>query len=754
MNSITHFFARRLALTLLATITAMTSWAQKLSGDGSVTTPYLIKDANDWTIFTDMINGGEGSSAYYSLEDNIQLGSEQQPLTTIVGTDNNPFCGVFLGNDHTLSLYISRTTKYAAPFGVTDGAVIKDLNVDGTITTTNKFAAGFIAYANNKKNKTTSLTNCRSSVHIICDGIETVLSTKPYDCTHGGLVGQNEAGTLIFTNCVFDGWIKEFATEKKANKCTGFVAWVNNTVNYTNCIMAGYIDVKPNDATLNNSMANFHRLASSAKANFKGYNYSIIDYTYPGLPQQGEIASTTIPDNTIARRYTINEQNYFISSAEITENKVTFLGSTLVEGTDYLRTIVNPDEKWFTVVGLNNYSGFYTNAPEPVFQMNVDTWNADTKTGWYAISSPIDGQVFAGVEHLTPATFKHNIYRYNEEKRLWEEYRNEANIYTSFENGRGYLYRTDYNGGNVNYYGTLNSGDVKIDLSYTKKNDKLSGFNLIGNPYGHNIYKSVAIPNEKLIEGYSVLTQEGTWEFKTDFEAIPEGSAVLVQTSESLSKGDYTITMIDTEDAPVSKASNDEIWFTVKNNEYSDVAHIEFKDGESFNKMPHFNGEAPMLYLRHDGNDMASANVSDDIESISLCFETKAMSRYTLNFNANGSFDYLHLIDRMTGADVDMLIDNEYTFASTVNDKAERFIVKFSYSAEKEAVDNVFAWQNGNDVIVDGAGELQVFDVTGRMVMSTMVNGMETINTTSLQSGVYVFRMLANEVKTQKIVIK
>jgi hypothetical protein len=62
------------------------------------------------------------------------------------------------------------------------------------------------------------------------------------------------------------------------------------------------------------------------------------------------------------------------------------------------------------------------------------------------------------------------------------------------------------------------------------------------------------------------------------------------------------------------------------------------------------------------------------------------------------------------------------------------------------------AWaqfSSGSDIIVTGEGELQVFDVMGRMVATQYINGIQTINTP--QTGVYIFRLNG---KTQKIVVK
>jgi len=66
---------------------------------------------------------------------------------------------------------------------------------------------------------------------------------------------------------------------------------------------------------------------------------------------------------------------------------------------------------------------------------------------------------------------------------------------------------------------------------------------------------------------------------------------------------------------------------------------------------------------------------------------------------------------------------------------------------------DVFAYQNGDDVLVSGEGELQVFDLMGRFVMSKYVSGNELVKLTS--GGVYILRLLdGDKLKTQKIVVR
>ena len=762
MKTTTDIFARRLALTLLAVLTTTVAWAQ-LSGAGTEAYPYIISSRSDWDYFETKVNAKDEDyvAAYYELVNDLTLGEEGNPITTVVGNAKaKPFKGTFDGGNHTIHINMRRTNDFAAPFGVTNGATIKNLTVDGTITTNHKFAAGFVGYANNDKNLTTTLINCISRVHISCDSIlqhinvngqETTSGTRPYDCTHGGLVGQNEAGRLAFINCAFEGSITDSKENKTANKCTGFVAWVNIGVSYSNCIMAGTIDVKPNDDNLKNSMATFHRLAQNIKATFdeNAPSYYINDYTHPSLKKDGTQALEAIPDNKLVKIYTVDKKDYYIPGVTVDGYDVSFCSEKLVENQDYLINIetLSPTERKLTISGNNNFGGIYTEDIESSIDVNVPTWESTSKTGWRAISSPINGQAFSGVTNLKSVS-KHNIYRYDESKRQWQEYRNDANRYNVFENGRGYVYRSEDVIGVVSFNGKCNTGKLKLTLSRADKVDDLTGFNLIGNPYAHEIYKGVEISNEFLADDYYILLPNGNWEVTSDSEAIPVGSAILVQATKDNAK------LVFDEDATATKrASSDNIWFTVANSEYSDVACVNFREGHSLNKMAHYNEDAMMLYIINDGENFASANMSESDGIIELGFEAKKLGQYTLTFKANGSFGYMHLIDKMTGADIDLLADNEYSFIGTDGDDNDRFIVKLSENAgNTTSVNDCFAWQSGNDVIVEGNGQLQIFDVTGRMVMTQNVNGIETINVNA--NGVYIFRLIGNETKTQKIVVR
>ena len=385
-------------------------------------------------------------------------------------------------------------------------------------------------------------------------------------------------------------------------------------------------------------------------------------------------------------------------------------------------------------------------------QKSITAWNASTSKGWYAIASPVNGQEFSNVTNLTTAT--HNIYRYDEVEVEWEEYRDSHNIFNSFENGRGYLFRTANTGGMIEFKGDNNVDAFNYDLSYACDNNNFKGFNLLGNPFTQNITWANLVKANVATDGYYILEESGTnqgkWSLVTLSSAtIAPMRAFLVQATGSSPSVIISRTTAKAED----NNDADNIMFAVSNSQHSDEAYVKFKQGHGLNKIEHRNAEIPMLYIIDNDQHFAIADMDDNTNVINLGFEAKTMGQYTLKLKADGDFSCLHLIDRITGEDVDMLIEDEYSFIAAPSDVKNRFVVKCRCNSAANADDDIFAYQNDDDIIIEGNGLLQIFDVTGRIVVNKNVNGVEIIGKPT-RSGLYVFRLVGEDVKTQKIVVK
>lgn len=393
---------------------------------------------------------------------------------------------------------------------------------------------------------------------------------------------------------------------------------------------------------------------------------------------------------------------------------------------------------------------------------NVSAATAGSKTDatyWYAISAGVANPSILDNTNLiteTSTPYHYDLYRFNEEENAgnaWENYRAHSTgvgaDFTTLEKGRGYLYR-NASALTITMTGDINVEDFEYDVTKTGTGE-YAGFNLIGNPYTHDIYKGAgtAITNgtSTLSTGFYYLEPStGKWAKGTDNStAIAPNQGILVQVDAT-----GNINMTNTDDDGVAKSNNDYIMLSVANSQYSDEAYAWFDKGIGLNKIEHRNSEIPMLYINQNDENFAIATMSDETQSFNLNFKAATMGKYTLSYKAKGEYNYLHVIDRLTGEDVDMLLEGEYSFIGAPTDNDNRFIVKLCYNANSNATDNdIFAYQSGSDIIVNGEGELQVFDVTGRKVATQHVNGVETIN---LQSqGVYIFKL--NE-KVQKIVVR
>lgn len=540
-------------------------------------------------------------------------------------------------------------------------------------------------------------------------------------------------------------------------------------------------------------------------------NFMSDDDSYQVLPADGE-AKLDVPAempsiidsenppagityDEINDRYEITEPFSIDDEVTITKNVIfSGDGSIVIEddGILYVPTITNDDP---TKLIIENHGQIiFTGSPssEIIARIKKDIENGwSSGENWYLISSAINTPYINNSGEIAKTNLitvdewgfnRYDLYRFNEaatgtneqgQLLQWENYRstdpahsgfsvNQAN--STLENGRGYLYRNE-NPYTIIFEGYLNvPSAVNYALSYSGTN-QFKGFHLIGNPYPHDIYKNdeyqssgdlPAINDANLAVGYyellHVKDEADTWVAKIGYNnPIKTGEGILVQTTSA-----HTLTITNTTNSAASYTPSkgrgelgyDNIKLEIENSKSSDVTYAMFCDGAGLNKIEHMNADVPMLYIHQYDEDYAIATMNDNVKSINLNFKAKTTGYYTLSVKPQGEFGYLHLIDKLTGSDVDMLKEEEYTFIGSAADAAERFVVRLSPSTSTGS--ETFAYQSGDDIIVEGEGELQVFDVMGRLMMKKNVNGLETIEKPS-QTGVYIFRL---DGQTQKIVVR
>ena len=400
---------------------------------------------------------------------------------------------------------------------------------------------------------------------------------------------------------------------------------------------------------------------------------------------------------------------------------------------------------------------YIKNEDEPSYEFVKDIAGYVYDGGGYnLIASPIVSEnVFPGqVEGLitdggfNPEYYSYDFYRFDfTEEQEWRNFRNQT---FWMYNGEGYLYANMSNT-TLRFGGTPREGTEKeIDLLYDDENDyNFNGWNLIGNPFTF-----VATIDW---EDFYVMNDEGTNLMLSEREYINPMEGIFVkatQTGESVTFSEY-----DGMGSATPEPWGDVLNLRVSGNNSRDVARIRFGEGRSLEKLS-LNPINTKLYFTQGNQDFAVVRSANEGE-MPVNFKAETNGNYTISVNAeNVEMNYLHLIDNLTGADVDLLATPSYSFEANTNDYATRFRLVFKANANvhenADADADTFAFFNGNEWVVSNIGEatLQVVDVMGRVLSSETINGNAEISIKQ-EPGVYMLRLINGEnVKVQKVVVK
>ena len=383
----------------------------------------------------------------------------------------------------------------------------------------------------------------------------------------------------------------------------------------------------------------------------------------------------------------------------------------------------------------------------------IQAENNVERGGYYLISSPMKGNYYnpATAGACTQVTeggevvWTYDLYRFDYEQDL--EWRNYKDANFLMKNGYGYLY-ANRDGVDLSFAGLIDANNTTIPVNTNYNEGALYPFNgwtLVGNPMTCNAYVSGSVSDMSFFRmnpvGNGFIAATGT-------VAPMEGIFVYTQVA-----GQAVLFNRDEPTEPGSKLGIN----LMQGNVLVDNAIIRFGQGGTLPKFS-FSNNTSKVYIPMADDDYAVVS-SQPVGVLPLNFEAAKDGTYTLSFeDATEGLLYCHLIDNMTGADVDLLATPDYSFNAKADDYASRFKVVFVANDEDGSLtgSETFAFNNNGNWIIanEGRATLQVVDLNGRILSSEQIEG--SVQTSIHQpAGLYLIRLLnGNDVKIQKVIVK
>ncbi len=736
--------------------------------EGSYDDPYLISNVAQWNQLANRVNGGETyNDKFFKLMEDISVTTMVGESTVTTGNNFKYFSGTFDGNGHTLNVtYNTGSDEWRAPFSSIDNATIKNLHVTGSISTTKMRPAGIVSFVNGSS----TIENCWSEVAIS--------SSYNKDIDAGGFVARvNQGQSLTLTGCLFTGSIT-YSTNG-GYEGGGMVGWTqdNATATLTDCVFA------PSAISIITNNKHYMFVGGKVRGNLTHCYYNdVAAASQMTVEDNSQRVYSIVPAEHVTMQLLgVAGPEYNVSGISVYDdggsglklNDVFHAASGSILS---LELGVEPGYTASTYYanGTELLAGYFSNSYTLHMPAQNVTITADVTLEyvyreiegygegtdrWAFIASPVEGSIAPNtvtnlignvIPETDPVVYDFDLYRFNPLADLeWENYNNPTH-HDGFNlvNGMGYLYATKETK-TLAFSGTFNTGAEPMTLT-----DLPAGFNLVGNPFTVDAYVN---------KSYYTLNSDGSVIVAKDSnedQKIAPCYGVIVEVSEN-----ETVTFNTSgEFSDGSNKGGLQIALAQANtrsNALLDNAIVSFNEGSKLGKF-YFGTQNANIYLPQDGKDYAIA-FSEGQGEMPLNFKANENGTYTLSINPEGvEMAYLHLVDNLTGNDIDLLAGAStssatYTFTAKTTDYESRFKLVFASIFEDADGDSgTFAFfSNGNWIIAnEGKATLQVIDINGRILSSETVNG-SVSKAINAAPGVYVIRLInGNDVKTQKIVVE
>ena len=461
------------------------------------------------------------------------------------------------------------------------------------------------------------------------------------------------------------------------------------------------------------------------------HRYTLKTNYYGGETEASNMAGITLGTASLASLSMAANDKMTITEG----SKLTITGTLSDENTDNL-IIENGAQLVNSSIGV-----------QATVKKNISGYTGDG--GWYTLSTPFVSLTPSADNGLISGSY--DLYAYDEDGdadgKEWINFKSGSFDLTP---SSGYLYANNATQ-TLDLSGELNSGTYSqtVNLGYNNSIESLKGFNLLGSPTAHEINFT---KSSEVSDGYYYVDNGDTWIYSTS-NSVPAGRGFLVKANAT----GQTVTL-----NPQSKGGNPDKGQYLRLSIGEDNAYVKLNEGVSM-PLIDLNGNHSGLYFLRNRKPFVML-VQDDAETLDLCFESKRNEVQTITVDAsNLGLNYLHLIDNLTGNDVDLLATPSYTFEAKTSDYATRFKLVFDANAVDgpSTGSGAFAFISDGDIIVTGGpstssgtcATLQIVDMMGRVVVEG--DAMNRVSTSEMTPGVYVLRLINGEkVQTQKIVIE
>ncbi len=649
--------------------------------------------------------------------DNDEDGTNESNYTAI-GVYGLAFSGNFDGDGHTISgIRVIKNgedyeSQYQGLFGYVYDGTVKNVTLADARITGFGITGGIVGYNNG------TITNC----HVAAD--VAIQAVKDYATHFGGIAGAN------------DGTISHCTSAVQLTVATG----LEETGHFGG--IAG---------------ANFYQIHGTLSDNL------VIGATIPAAPNNmhGAICGYNNSYNGTL------ERNYYVACTVAGAQNATGVGCSYYdeEEDDDITADITEDD-----------------GAMPGNARIVEGYGTSEEVGWTFIASPLTENTDPDSEAVVDiiSASEYDLYRLNPSSEMWENWKEGTNNVApgfSLENGRGYLYATQQQE-TVKFIGENNA----FNMDDTKEVTLPQGFNLVGNPFPRAAY--INKPYYTLnAEGSAVLTETSTGYISPCMGVVVEvengNDPVIFRTTpfpeqSTNNNGNLNIALTQVVE-PVETPARDGNGLKVgpstlrqaQGPALLDNAIVSFNVGCQLGKF-YFGTQNANIYLPQGEKEYAIA-YSDGYGEMPVNFRANENGQYTITVNPeNVEMIYLHLIDNMTGADVDLLAPNggdainrvsTYTFNAKVTDYESRFKLVFvcgDANDDNDGDNETFAFFfNGSWIIAnEGEATLQVIDLNGRILSSETVNG-SVSKSIHAAPGVYMIRLInGNDVKVQKVVIE